>query len=141
MKILLAIDDASGSHHALDRLAELTPREGREVLVLHVYHPQSLEAALVGSVGFVAAVDEAGASHARQVLVRACDRLERQGIHAEPLAREGVTVDSILEVAREKQVDLIVLGSHHASAIARMLFGSVTESLAAHAPVPLLIVP
>lgn len=141
MKILLAIDDTPGSHHALERLAELTPREGREVLVLHVYHPHALEAALVGNVGYIPAGDEAAAKHAQRVVVRACDRLERDGIQARALRRMGVATDAILTVAREEKVDLLVIGTHHASAIAKLLFGSVTETLAAHSPVPLLIVP
>jgi nucleotide-binding universal stress UspA family protein len=46
----------------------------------------------------------------------------------------------ICDIARKQSIDLIVLGSHGRTGIKRLLMGSVTESVIAHAPCPVLVV-
>lgn len=52
----------------------------------------------------------------------------------------GAPADVIVKVAHEWSADLIVLGSHGRGGLARMMLGSVAESVARHAPSPVLIV-
>lgn len=47
----------------------------------------------------------------------------------------------ILEFAREKQVDLIVIGRHGHSALEKVLFGNVTEKVVRKADCAVLVVP
>lgn len=46
----------------------------------------------------------------------------------------------IISAAKEKKVDLIVMGSHGRSGISRLLMGSVTERVIGHAVCPVLVV-
>jgi nucleotide-binding universal stress UspA family protein len=46
---------------------------------------------------------------------------------------EGSPAEKILDAAEEWQADLIVVGSHGRSGIARFVMGSVSQSVAAHA--------
>jgi nucleotide-binding universal stress UspA family protein len=45
-----------------------------------------------------------------------------------------------VRVAKERQVDLIVISSHGRKGLGRMLFGSTAEQVVRHAPCPVLVV-
>jgi nucleotide-binding universal stress UspA family protein len=53
---------------------------------------------------------------------------------------EGRPYEAIIETAREKGVDLIVMGSHGRTGMERLLMGSVTERVVGHADCAVLIV-
>lgn len=64
-----------------------------------------------------------------------------QGILAEGFAREAESAaDVIIELAKEKDIDLIAMGSHGRTGLKRLLMGSVTKVVIAYAPCPVLIV-
>jgi nucleotide-binding universal stress UspA family protein len=48
--------------------------------------------------------------------------------------------DAVLEVARDVRADLIVLGTHGRTSLARLLLGSVAEQVLRRAPCPVLTV-
>jgi nucleotide-binding universal stress UspA family protein len=54
---------------------------------------------------------------------------------------EGNPADEILERARSKASDLVVMGTHGRSGFERLLLGSVTEKVLRKAPCPVLTVP
>jgi universal stress protein A len=56
------------------------------------------------------------------------------------LVRVGHPVDIILQVARDRPADLVVIGSHGRSGLGRVLLGSVAESVVRQAPCPVLVV-
>jgi len=56
------------------------------------------------------------------------------------ITRFGSPYQEILNVAKEKDVDLIVMGTHGRSGIAHFLIGSVTEKVIRTAPCPVLVV-
>jgi len=51
---------------------------------------------------------------------------------------EGPIADAILDFARQKQIDLIVLGTHGRGGLQKALLGSVAERVFRHSPVPVL---
>lgn len=53
---------------------------------------------------------------------------------------EGTAAAGILQVARESQCDLIVLGTHGRTGLRRLLMGSVVEQVVRSAPCPVLTV-
>ncbi|MEI6486413.1 MAG: universal stress protein [Sphingomonadales bacterium] len=68
--------------------------------------------------------------------------LSRHGVHADVLERErgsAAIADIIRSVAIERGASLIVQGAYGHSRARQMLFGGVTRSLLADAPLPLLI--
>jgi nucleotide-binding universal stress UspA family protein len=66
--------------------------------------------------------------------------LASEGIQAEAYARVGPAADIILDVARWKEADLIVVGNRSMHG-ARRLLGSVSNSVSHHAPCTVLLVP
>jgi nucleotide-binding universal stress UspA family protein len=59
-------------------------------------------------------------------------------IHTETL--EGLPAEAILDVAKNRDVDLIVMGSRGLGRLAGALLGSQSQKVVQHAPCPVLIV-
>ena len=64
---------------------------------------------------------------------------KQEGVRVEGLVVEGRPYEAIVEYAREKGVDLIVMGSHGRTGLERLLMGSVTERVVGHADCSVLI--
>ena len=47
--------------------------------------------------------------------------------------------EAIVDTARERNCDLIVMGSHGRRGLSRLLAGSVTQAVLANAPVPVMV--
>jgi nucleotide-binding universal stress UspA family protein len=64
-----------------------------------------------------------------------------RGLTVEGVVREAECADQIIiEMAQKDGINLIVLGSHGRTGLKRLLMGSVTERVIAHAPCPVLVV-
>jgi nucleotide-binding universal stress UspA family protein len=66
------------------------------------------------------------------------NQLERFKVHRE--VREGSPFYEIIQHAKEKNVDLIVMGTHGHSGLAHVLLGSVTEKVVRKSPCPVLTI-
>ena len=77
---------------------------------------------------------------AETVLARAEGELKSQGLDVETHAREGDPAKVIIDVAQERNADLIVVGARGLSALERFLLGSVSSKLSHHAPCSVMIV-
>jgi nucleotide-binding universal stress UspA family protein len=64
-----------------------------------------------------------------------------QGLDVDAVLVRGMAVQSILEEARVRDVELIVLGSHGHGAFYRAIVGSVGEGVLRGSTRPVLIVP
>jgi nucleotide-binding universal stress UspA family protein len=65
---------------------------------------------------------------------------EKEGIRIEGIILAGKPYEAILETAKEKLVDLIVVGSHGRTGIEKLIMGSVTERVIVLSPCPVLVV-
>jgi len=80
---------------------------------------------------------EQGARNQLELLLTA---EERQKFRAQLVLLTGSPFVEIVRYAREKDVDLIVMGTHGRGPIAHMLLGSVAEKVVRKAPCPVLTV-
>ena len=62
------------------------------------------------------------------------------GVSAETYARQGDPADAILDVAEEREADLIVVGNKGMTGAKRFLLGSVPNKVSHHAPCSVLII-
>jgi len=63
------------------------------------------------------------------------------GVRATPqLVRGGVPAEEIIRAAAENKTDVLVLGTHGRSGVAKMMLGSVAGRVVAHATCPVLTV-
>jgi len=63
------------------------------------------------------------------------------GINTRIAVFSGLAASQILDTAQAEQIDLIVMSSHGLLGIKRWMLGSVTEKVAWHSAIPVLIVP
>src|SRR4051794_7634852 len=70
----------------------------------------------------------------------AADRIQEAGVDVEIYARQGDPADAILDVAEEKNADLIVVGNKGMSGAKRFLLGSVPNKVSHHAPCSVMII-
>ncbi len=65
---------------------------------------------------------------------------EKNNVRVIPVISEGEPSCRILEIAREKDIDLIVLGALGVSGVDRFLLGSVADKVVRNAKIPVLVV-
>ncbi|MDR7554588.1 MAG: universal stress protein [Armatimonadota bacterium] len=139
-RILAATDFSPGAEPALRWAMGLAARFDARVTLLHVLD-LSL-GALAGLPPEMAAMP-ATIELAERVRAEAEEQMRRLAARfpdAVPLLREGTPRAAILEVAKEIGADLIVMGTHGRTGLAKVLFGSVAEHVVRHSPVPVLTV-
>lgn len=86
-------------------------------------------------------IDPAAMQHREtRVLDPLARRARAAGVHCNVLVRIGAAADQILQAAREKSADRIVMGTHAPGPIGKLLVGSVAESVLRRSPVPVCVV-
>jgi nucleotide-binding universal stress UspA family protein len=133
--ILLAYDDSEPAQRALRRAASLAKALGSNLVVASVAPVTT--AASGRSIG--TDPTETSADHLAE-LSTARTYLNGEGVTAEFIEALGHPADAILDAARERNVDLIVLGSRHLSLVQRLLGQSVSDAVSHGASCDVLIV-
>ena len=76
----------------------------------------------------------------RRELEEVRERAQASGLECELLIRRGDFVDECLKIAREKQVEDMVVSRAERSSVSRKLFGSAVNALLEKAPCPVMVV-
>ncbi len=140
-RLLHPTDFSKASSTAFTRaLAEAKQRRG-ELLLAHVLAP----VVPIASEGYVSpSVYEQMSASSRAWAQKQMDRLVARAkaakIRARGLLLEGVAHEQIVRAAKRYRVDLIVIGTHGRTGVARFFLGSVAARVAATAPCPVLTV-
>lgn len=137
--VLVPVDFAPCSATIAERGAALAAQLGARVVLLHVTQlPVGVSAGSPVAVGDrVQAVEEYLAVDTRLRLQALAARL---GGTISVEARVGPVVPTILQVAQHVGADLLVLGTHGRSGLARVVLGSVAESVARESSIPVVMV-
>jgi nucleotide-binding universal stress UspA family protein len=139
--VLLCYDGSSEAQQAIAAAGRLLP--GGDALVLHVsksYIDWSLGPSL-GPLLEIPGVPEAIIEQAEAVLAEGVEHAREAGFAARGILRTtGRAVwRSVLDVASEHDVELIVAGTHGRRLRDRLGLGGVAQGLVSHSPVPVLI--
>lgn len=140
-RILHPTDFSAASRPAFARALALARRNRASLTILHVIAPF---APTLGE-GYVSPrtwedVERQVRSQAQRELAKLVARARKAGVRATSLLLEGPPADRIVRAARARRADLIVMGTHGRSGLARLLVGSVAERVVASAPCPVLTV-
>lgn len=129
-RILVALDGSPASEAALSEVERMS-EGGASVHLLHVLPmlPLSVDSTSAGVM--------AGHDHALAYLGGLRERLpDLRGLD---LIRTGDPADAILQVALEFNIDLIAMGTHVRSGVAKWLMGSVAETVLRGSQLPILL--
>ena len=136
--VLVPIDFSPYAEQALDYAIALAQRLQARVTLLHVIEPPLVAGADMGAWPSPAFVDEL------EVVITSdmesyLARVTSAGLAGEMTVVHGVPFQEILDTAKARQVDLIIMGTHGRTGLSHVLSGSVTEKVVRLAPCPVLI--
>jgi nucleotide-binding universal stress UspA family protein len=136
--ILVPVDFSAYAEQALDSAIALAQQLQARVTLLHVIQPPTVvnvEGGLWPSSTFLQELEAAITGDMEEYLAR----VTAAGLEGEIAVGHGVPFQQILDTAKARQVDLIILGTHGRTGVAHVLLGSVAEKVARLAPCPVMI--
>jgi len=135
-RILVAVDGSKHSEKALDQAISMARQCNSRLFAISVIDM------FVESLALAPALEEKMARETRELLERVKAKVEKEQIPCETIVRTGGHPHKyIIEEAKAKEIDLIVMGTHGKSGLKSVLMGSVTERVIGHAPCAVLVTP
>jgi nucleotide-binding universal stress UspA family protein len=139
-RILLAHDLSDTCEQALRVAVELARREGASLTIIHAYAIPSIPL----PEGYVIQ-GPAGVVEIQRSVQLALDGARARAValgasNVRTEARAGGPADVIVDLARSGRYDLVVMGTHGRRGVARMILGSVAETVVRRASCPVLTV-
>ena len=144
-KILVPLDGSELAEHVLEHVKAVAKGgHDPQVILLQVIEPLliSFKADITVANNYREAEDKFEAS-VKDYLSRVAETLKQSGIAVETAITNithGSAAGEILSYATENGVDLIVMSTHGKSGSSRWHFGSVSDRVASHSAIPVLIV-
>ncbi len=140
--ILIATDGSDLSDKALNHGLALAKPLGAKVTIATTTEPW--DAVIVGEVAVVLPVEkyeETAAANAKDILNRAQAAASQAGVDVElHHVMDRHPAEGILEEAKTRGCDLIVMASHGRRGFSRLVLGSETNEVITHSEVPVLVV-
>ncbi|HWE25658.1 MAG TPA: universal stress protein [Myxococcales bacterium] len=135
-KIVVGVDGSPESRLAAEQAAELARSMGARMLATYVVTlpvavgPEPLE---------LHTWEVAERKYASELLAKVAIQYRRSGIDVETVMPSGAPAETLAEMARSEDVQLVVVGHRGRGAIKRALLGSVADRLVQISPKPVLV--
>ena len=132
-RVLVATDGSKQCGTAVERAINFAGSYGGEILVVSIVDvpaefyaeaPQVVEGMVHKAQGYVEEVKK---------------QAEASGVKTETFVREGEAYQAIIEIAKARDVNIIVMGSHGRTGLKRLLMGSVAEKVIRHGTKPIFL--
>ncbi len=137
--ILFPTDFGAGMDEAAPYVADLARRYGAKVFVMHVLYDLTADAWGYGTHFDTDAMYAEMKRGARAELDALVEKYFNN-IDTETTLELGTPYEDIIWFAQEKEVDLIVIGSHGRKGLGRVLFGSTAMRVVKNAPCAVLTI-
>ena len=135
-KILAAVDGSAFSDAVVDQAISLGGICNSQIFVISIVdlYPEQMEVAPT----LVEKMSEEAGQHVEQ----AKKKIDRANIKCETIVRMGgAPHEFIVQEAKDRQIDLILMGTYGRTGLKRVLMGSVAQNVIANAPCPVMVVP
>jgi nucleotide-binding universal stress UspA family protein len=141
VKILIGIDGSPHSKAALDYVKNMTWPKETKVIVLAVSIPIIAYTAVdARGMSWMQSAEEEMTAQAQDLAARAEGELRGAGLTTEARIVKGDPRDALIDTARSLHADLVVVGSHGRTGLAKLVLGSVATHVVTHAPCSVLVV-
>jgi len=141
-RILLATDFSENSKWALTYALSFAKQYNAKLFILHVIQQPSYPLGMYAEISFDA-MDKFN-RNVSEVTAQEMKDLSESELkdfqNFEAIIVNGIPFLEIIRTAREKEVDLIVVGTHGRTGLDHVLFGSTAEKVVRKAPCPVLSV-
>jgi universal stress protein A len=140
-RIVHASDFSRASGKAFTTAVAIAGASRAPLAVVHVMTPM----VPVAGEGYVLPetyeqIERSARKAAEKQLDRLVAKARKAGVRAQGILRTGVPHDQIVRVARSRRADLLVIGTHGRTGLARLFLGSVASRVLATATCPVLTV-
>jgi nucleotide-binding universal stress UspA family protein len=141
-RMLVPVDGSETSMSVLGPAGKFAQLYGSNVLVLHVETPYVPPTPVLPGMDVVLPhmVPPATPSNEDDVTAKAAHRFEQLGLQATRLTTVGEPASEILDLSVNRGIDLLALGTHGRSGLARWALGSIAERVLRSGEVPILLV-
>ena len=137
-KILCPIDHSDCSKEALKYAVSFAMKDEAKLYLLHIIDIRTFNEGLEAM--SMQIPDEETLEQLRSKLLDCIPEEIRDEMDVEAIVIQGIPFAEIISTAREKEIDMIVTGSHGRTGISHMMLGSVSEKVVRKAPCPVLTV-
>ena len=140
-RILHPTDFSSASGAAFNRAIALAKADKAQLLIAHVLAPPMP----ISGEGYMPPnlyedLEASARKYAEKKLAALQAKARAAGVRASTLVLEGVAHEQIVRAAKSKKADLIVIGTHGRTGLAKLFLGSVASRVVAAASCPVLTV-
>jgi nucleotide-binding universal stress UspA family protein len=141
-RLLHPSDFSRASGAAFKKAIEMAKAGRAELMVVHVVSPVLPMAAGDGYVSpkMYEEITASTRAWAQKQLDKLLAKAKQAGVRAKGFVLEGSAHEQIARFARSKHADLLVMGTHGRSGLAKLFLGSVAGRVVAAAPCPVLTV-
>ncbi len=142
-RFLVPIDFSEYAERALDYAIDLAKQLGARLTLLHVVSAHIMpelpltidETTETVPEGYMRELEKRAQQGLEQYLKRAQDA----GVTGDVVVVHGIPFQSIIDTAKDRNADLIVMGTHGRTGLKHVLLGSVAEKVVRFAPCPVLV--
>ena len=135
--IVVGFGELPGAQAALKWAADLARVTGAALVAVHVFEPLDHLDEVRPGIDMRAVREQVGRRLEENVL----RPLSLSGLKVTPLVLEGEPADVLLDVARERSADLLVVGMRRMSLLQGMVLGSTSRKVSQSGTCPVAIVP
>jgi universal stress protein A len=140
-RIVHPSDFSRASQGAFAKAVELARDNGAELWLVHVLTPVI---PMVGD-GYISPklyddLEASARAYGQKELDKLVDKASKSKVRVKTALLEGIPHEQIIRAARSKHADLIVIGTHGRTGIAKLFLGSVAGRVVSTAPCPVMTV-
>jgi len=139
-RILVPLDGSPSSEAVFPHIQALAHAFGADIILLQILLEPTEEFSIPTSALAPPKRVKRLQMKARTYLNAVCSKLEKEGLRASYLIRQGGIAEMILQVAGFMDVDLIAMTTQGRSAAQILLLGSVTYQVVRHSPLPMMVI-
>jgi nucleotide-binding universal stress UspA family protein len=140
--ILVATDGSDLAGKAVHHALELARQLGAKLTATTITEPW--EAVVIAEASIVlppANYDQGVAAQAAEILASVKELAGERGVAVDTVHLQNRSPgEGLVEVARDRGCDLIVMASHGRRGVSRLILGSIANEVVTHSKVPVLIV-
>ncbi|GEN77152.1 universal stress protein [Chryseobacterium hagamense] len=141
VNIVLPVDFGEKTDQLLEGAVRFAKQVSGRIYLIHVA-PSDIGFA-IGDMGFqyFPEVEENEIRGELVELNKLQQRILADGVDCEHILKQGLAKDIILQHAKDKNADFIVMGSHGRSGIYDVFVGSLTKGITKDSDIPVLVLP
>ena len=134
--ILVPIDFSKSSQKALEYALPLARQFGAKITLLHAIEPP----AYAMDLNYIPMSEGFPTASMKKELEALGNRIIEPELLKDVIVQVGTAFEVITNIARDCEVDLIVLTTHGKTGVKHVFMGSTAERVVRHAPCPVLVV-